>query len=217
MSTTQPGPLVSTAGRPAVADQTDATVALLWIPLGAGGRSVGWNGRVFEHLAARRAGRGSRDLYHSALQVRVGAERYTVEMGPAWGHPPADRGVTGEGPVGSPWLGHLRAFRYEVRRWRDGTIPDAGAAVGGAHVLTRDPRTARQLLDLVPEFPTCTWGRDEQSTGDMWNSNSLTAWLVTRAGCDLSTAAAPADGRAPGWGAGSVVATRQLRVGGDRV
>ena len=30
--------------------------------------------------------------------------------------------------------------------------------------------------------PTPVWGRDELDTGDMWNSNSLVAWLLTRVG-----------------------------------
>ena len=46
-----------------------ATVSLYWLPLGAGGRSVRWNGRIFEALAARRERRAARALYHSALEV----------------------------------------------------------------------------------------------------------------------------------------------------
>jgi V/A-type H+-transporting ATPase subunit A len=37
-------------------------------------------------------------------------------------------------------------------------------------------------LDLVPAFPTVTWGRDELRAGDMWSSNSLIAWLLIRSG-----------------------------------
>lgn len=214
MSTARPG---GATAELTTAASTEAAVELLWIPLGAGGRSVAWNGRTFERLAARRGGRARRDLYHSALQVHLGTERYVIEMGPAWGSASADRGVTGVGPVGSRWLGGLKAFRYEVRRWQDGTIPDAGAAVGGAHVLARDPHRAQLVLDLVPDFPLGTWGRDEQSAGGMWNSNSLTAWLLVRSGCDLSAAAPPPDGRAPGWDAGVVVAARLGVVGDSRV
>jgi len=35
-------------------DGEAATVNLYWLPLGAGGRSVRWNGRVFEWIAAHR-------------------------------------------------------------------------------------------------------------------------------------------------------------------
>ena len=45
-------------------------VDLYWLPLGAGGHSVRLNGRVYEAVAARRAG-ARRDLYHSALVVRL--------------------------------------------------------------------------------------------------------------------------------------------------
>jgi hypothetical protein len=43
-----------------------------------------------------------------------------------WNTKEPDRGVVCESPVGSPWLGHTRLFRYEVRRWRSGIIPYQG-------------------------------------------------------------------------------------------
>jgi hypothetical protein len=42
----------------------------------------------------------------------------------------------------------------------------------------------------------------------MWNSNSIVAWLLARAGFDMASVAMPANGRAPGWDAGLVVAAR---------
>jgi hypothetical protein len=42
------------------------SVELYWIPLGAGGHVVAFNGRVFEALAAGRAHRPRRALYHAA-------------------------------------------------------------------------------------------------------------------------------------------------------
>jgi hypothetical protein len=42
----------------------------------------------------------------------------------------------------------------------------------------------------------------------MWNSNSVIAWLLTRAGIDAGAIQPPQPGRAPGWRAGLVVATR---------
>ncbi len=72
---------------------------------------------------------------------------------------------------------------------------------------------ARRLLELVPEVPRATWGRDELATGDMWNSNSLISWLLARSGHDAQAIALPPGGRAPGWEAGLVVAARQLRTG----
>lgn len=187
-------------------------VDLFWLPLGAGDSSglVLHSGRAYERLAARRGHRAPRDLFHSALEVGCDASRYVIEMTPEWGLPPGDRGVVQEGPVGLRALGCSRLFRYEVHRWLDGAIPDLSEAVGGAQRLSTDRGRAGRLLDLVPEFPGHTWGRDEQATGDMWNSNSLTSWLLSRSGHPTDGLVPPGDGRAPGWSAGLVVAARQV-------
>src|SRR5690242_13622111 len=105
------------------------TVDLYWLPLGAGGRFVRSNGRVYEALAARLERRERRDLYHSALEVCLGDARYVIEQGPVWNVEERERGVVAEGPVGSPHLGRCALFRYEVRVWRNGVIPDRGEAV----------------------------------------------------------------------------------------
>jgi hypothetical protein len=195
-----------------------AQIDLYWLPLGAGDASgcVRGNGRVFEAIAARHQHRPARDLYHSALVVHLGGDRYTIEMAPAWGNKQHDRGVVSEGPVGLPWLGRSRFFRYEIRRWRDGTIPDIAEAVASPQRVSTDITRARKLLDLVPAFPAVTWGRDELRAGEMWNSNSLIAWLLARSGHQAGAIEMPARGRAPGWSAGLVVASRQdpTRPGG---
>jgi hypothetical protein len=183
-------------------------VDLYWLPLGAGGRFVRLNGRVFEAFAALREHRARCDLYHSALQVTVRGERYVVEMAPVWSSRDPGRGCVGEGAVGRPWLGRSRLFRYEVRRWRNGRIPDLAEAVDSPQRLSSDEVRARQVLDLVPAFPGATWGTDEQRAGDMWSSNSLIAWLLARSGHDVASLRPPANGRAPGWSAGLVVAAR---------
>ncbi|WP_343899086.1 hypothetical protein [Nocardioides aquaticus] len=72
--------------------------------------------------------------------------------------------------------------------------------------MSADRGTALRLLGLVPRFPPLTWGRDELGTGDMWCSNSLTAWLLARSGHDMATVLPPAGTRAPGWSAGLQVA-----------
>jgi hypothetical protein len=59
--------------------------------------------------------------------------------------------------------------------------------------------------------PTPVWGRDELETGDMWNSNSVTSWLISRSGMDGDAIHPPLGGRAPGWRAGLVVAARHPR------
>jgi hypothetical protein len=179
------------------------------LPLGAGGvATVRWSGRLYEAIAARRGHREPCDLYHSALQIHLGGDRFVIEMAPVWGNREPDRGVVGEGSVGLPLLGHSRYFRYEVRCWPDGTIPDIDEAVASPQRLTTEPAAARRVLDLVPAFPTVTWGRDELGTGEMWNSNSLIAWLLARSGHHPDLIALPTRGRAPGWSAGLVVATR---------
>jgi hypothetical protein len=186
-----------------------ARVDLYWLPLGAGGRSVRVNGRVFEAVTARFERRPARDLYHAALEVRVPEGRFVIEMAPVPGSDAADRGAVAEGPVGCRWGRRFRIFRYEVRRWRDGAIPDVGEAVESPRQLTCDPVHARRVLDLVPAVPTLVWGRDELGAGEMWNSNSLIAWLVAGSGLPAETVTPPFGGRAPGWHAGLVLAGRQ--------
>jgi hypothetical protein len=188
------------------AERRSASVDLYWLPLGAGGRFVRLNGRVFEAIAARLQHRRASDLYHSALEVRLGDDRYVIEQAPVWNTKEPERGVVCEGPVGFPWLGRSRLFRYEVRRWRNGVIPDVSEAVDSPRRLSDDVGRAQHVLDLVPDFPPSTWGRDELHTGDMWNSNSLISWLLARSGHDTDTIAPPAHGRAPGWTAGLVAA-----------
>lgn len=186
-------------------------ISLLWLPLGADGNpAVRWGGRAYEALEARREGRGRLRLFHSALRVRLDGATFVVEMAPAWGATASERGVVAVGPVGLAWLGHSRFFRYEVRRWRDGVIADSVCAVDGPVDLAASPGQIRTLLALVPQVPTLVWGRDGLGTGDMWNSNSLVSWLLTRVGL-VEGLAPPLRGRAPGWDAGVTLAQRQLR------
>jgi hypothetical protein len=190
-----------------------SAIDLYWLPLGAGGHSVRLNGLVFEALAARLQHRERADLYHSALEVHAPEGRFVIEQAPAWGTS-GERGVVAEGPVGIGAAGRFRLFRYEVRRWRDGVIPDLAEAVESPQRLSDGTEQARRLLELVPEMPTPVWGRDELRTGEMWNSNSFISWLLVRSGLDTSAVHLPAGGRAPGWHAGLIVARRQLHKPG---
>jgi hypothetical protein len=104
-------------------------IDLYWLPLGAGGHSVRLCGRAFEAAAARLNGRPPCDLYHSALEVRVPKGRFLIEMAPVPDGNGERRGVVAQGAVGSRWAGRFRIFRYEVRCWRDGIIPDIDEAV----------------------------------------------------------------------------------------
>jgi hypothetical protein len=183
-------------------------VDLYWLPLGAGGHSVRVNGLVYEAVCARVEHRPRCALYHSALQVRCDRHAYAIEMAPVWSERAPARGVVAEGAVGSRVLAGLRLFRYEVRCWRDGRIPDLAEAVESPQRLSDELSVAQRLLDAAASVPTPVWGRDELRAGEMWNSNSVIAWLIVRAGLDPSRARLPAGGRAPGWDAGLIVAAR---------
>jgi hypothetical protein len=137
---------------------------------------------------------------------------YAVEMGPVWNVSDADRGVLAEGPVGSRWLGRFRAFRYEMRCWPGGHIPDVAEAVGSPVRTTEDPTRVAAVIEVLREIPALTWGRDELGAGEMWNSNSAVAWALARTGHDMGAIEPPFGGRAPGWAAGLVLADRQARA-----
>jgi hypothetical protein len=149
------------------------------------------NGKVYEAFRARREHRCRCELYHSALEVATDTGVYVIEMAPAWDELATDRGVVGEGAVGSRLLGHLRLFQYEIRCWRDGRIPDVEEAVNSPQRLTDEAPQARRVLDLIATVPTPVWGRDELRTGDMWNSNSVIAWLLVTSGIDPRLAHLP--------------------------
>ena len=108
------------------------------------------------------------------------------------------------------WAGRFRLFRYEIRRWRDGRIPDADDAIASPVRVSDDLALARRILDLLPSIPTPVWGRDESDAGEMWNSNSVISWVLARSGADLAAVRPPPGGRAPGWDAGLAIAARDL-------
>jgi hypothetical protein len=185
-----------------------AAVDLYWLPLGAGGHFVRLNGRVYEALAARFRRRPACDLYHSALQVELPEGTFVIEQAPVHDWSGEDRGVVAEGAVGARWAGRFRIFRYEIRLWRGGHIPDVAEAVDSPRRLSDHEQVARRVLDVVPQVPTPVWGRDELGTGEMWNSNAVIAWVIARTGIDAESIQPPQRGRAPGWRAGVVVAQR---------
>ena len=191
--------------------RADQFVDLYWLPLGAGGHSVRLNGKVFESIQAARGRRPRSALYHAGLAVRSREGPFVVEMTPIPKETATDRGVVAEGPVGSRSLRRFRLFRYELRRWRDGVIPDVDEAVSSPVRLTDDGSAVRRLLALVPFVPTLVWGRDELHVGEMWTSNSVVSWLIARSGLDVESVQLPRGGRAPGWDAGIAVARREQR------
>jgi hypothetical protein len=190
-------------------------VLIYWIPLGAGGSGiVRASGRLYERIVAQREHRPPLSLLHTALEVRIAAGSYIVET--VW--PPPDtqgvaRGVVMEAPVGARPLGRLRAFRYEVRCWLNGVLPDAGDAVGGPQTLSTDSTVAARLLEVTALLPPLMWGRDQARAGEMWNSNSVISWLLTAVGLDMDLIQPPSGGRAPGWRAGISVARQAFDAG----
>lgn len=193
-------------------EETRIGVFLYWIPLGAGGTGfVRMNGRIYESMVATLARRRPLDLYHTALRIGVPEGLYVVET--MWPSPDSDtesRGVVLEAPVFADWVSRTRVFRYEVRCWQNGDLPDRDQAIGGPQTVSEDLQTARRLLELTGSVPALIWGRDQSGVGDMWNSNSVISWLLTRSGLPIETLQPPRGGRAPGWEAGIAVAMGEI-------
>jgi uncharacterized protein YndB with AHSA1/START domain len=179
---------------------------LYWIPLGAGRDVVRISGTIYEALCALVQRRPRSPLFHSALVATTPAGRFVIEMTDIRDGDGAERGVVAEGAVGTRWLGRFRLFRYEIRRWQEGVIPDISYAVQSPVRITDDAGITRELLELVPQVPTDVWGRDAIEAGDMWNSNSVTSWLLASCGVEAAAGRPPSGGRAPGWTAGLVAA-----------
>lgn len=189
---------------------------LYWIPLGAGERPgqsvVRFSGRVFETIAALAGRRPRCDLFHAALIATSDDETVSVEMAPMPDNNGREtRGVVAVGAVGIRQLRKFRIFRYEVRRWSNGTIPDLGYAVESPVFITDNATLVDQVLDGLVLVPTPVWGRDELGTGEMWNSNSVIAWALARHGLDGRAGVPPNNGRAPGWASG-IAAAAQVSV-----
>jgi hypothetical protein len=196
-----------------------ASLDLYWIPLGAGTPVVRASGRLYEALRAAIDRRPRADLYHAALIAMVENTPICVEVAPVPDEDGANqRGVVAQGAVGSRLLGRWRVFRYEVRRWRDGTIPDLVHAVQSVRLST-EAATIGTVLDSLATVPVHVWGRDEIGAHDMWNSNSVVSWALSSAGLLDRAGSPPRHGRAPGWQAGIIAATattRQLAPGVGR-
>lgn len=188
----------------------DTGIDLLWIPLGAGQHVVRVSGGLFEALSACAQRRPRCALYHSALVLHGDDGPVTIEVAPSPDGNGAGRGVVIGGPVGTRWLGRFRVFRYEVRCWPGGAIPDAPLAASVEHFAVDDAHV-RRIVALTPALPAPVWGRDELHAGEMWNSNSVISWLLATSGLDLTGVGPPHGGRAPGWDAGLVVAQRHRR------
>ena len=187
-----------------------AYVDLYWLPLGAGGHSVRYNGRVFESVVARLEKRPVRDLYHSALVVRVPDGEFVIEQAPAFHGDGGLRGVVAEGAVGSrrPRQATPLSLRDQMLAWRRHPGRERGRRE--PRRLTNDPASRSASSTSFADVPTPGLGtrrarcrRDvELELGDL---------LADRAQRHRTSMACirQHDGRAPGWRAGVVVARRQ--------
>jgi hypothetical protein len=186
----------------------EAVVNLYWVPLGARQRTLSVSGKVFEAISALVQGRSRCDLYHSALEIVLPDGRYVIELNPVPDLHGSQRGVVGEGPVGSRWGGRVRQLGYEIRCSPGGVISGAGSARSAPVQMTADTASAQRIVNMDPPGPPLVWGRDEIHAGDMWNSNSVVSWLLDCSGIDVEGVEAPPGGRAPGWQASLAAARR---------
>jgi hypothetical protein len=143
--------------------------------------------------------------------VYLECDTYVIEQAPEPDLSGESRGVVSEGPVGARWAARFRVFRYEVRVWRGGNIPDVADAVDSPRRVGEGPEAARRVLEVARDVPSLVWGRDELAAGEMWNSNSIIAWILSKSGIDVEGIQPPTGGRAPGWHAGLIVAARDHR------
>jgi hypothetical protein len=188
---------------------------LYWIPVGAGTPVVRISVGIFEAMSAAVQRRKRCTLLHAALLATTEYGTIAVEVAPtpdAFGR--RDRGVVAEGTVGLSCLHRLRMFRYEVRRWPNGVIPDLRHAVASPVLLTEDDHLVQRCLDLIAHVPTPVWGRDELHLGEMWNSNSVVSWVLSQAELLPVVKFPPGLARAPGWDAGIRAADKtSIRTG----
>jgi hypothetical protein len=180
-------------------------LTLYWIPVASGTRLPfqRWSLALYEAVAALLARRPRGQLYHAALKITVDGVTRTLEMAPEG----QGRGQAPlvSGPVGDPRAARFRIFRYGLHCLEAASLPDEQYAVAVLN-LSGDCDTARRVLDLAPRVPGYTWGRRAPGTREMWTSDSVTSWLLTRAGLETASLRVPASGRAPGWQAGIEVA-----------
>ena len=139
-------------------------IDLHWIPLGAGGHSVRFNGIVYESLAASIQRRPRYNIYHSALELTLPDGVYTVEMTPVPNSRGWERGLIAEGPLGSSGRDD---FGSSVTRSAGGrTVSSQTWAMPcHRHCISPTARVVERAFGLLPAVPALTWGRDESRRG----------------------------------------------------
>jgi hypothetical protein len=159
-----------------------------------------------------------KQLYHSALRVQLpdpdgSCHHYVIELTDYLEGAEA-RAV---GQVDS--IDVYNVFNAGVRLYRDGQ-PNKADECWPPIRLSTDCAQARRIRDMVArlQFPNMDYG-DNVDTGngqtDDWMCNSLTSFLLTKAGIDTSNPRIrPLGGLTPGWDAGSTLANSSGRLPG---
>lgn len=161
------------------------------------------SGRLYEAMVATLHHRARLDPYHSASIVQWNNQAFAIEMAPAWAVHAPDRGVTGAGPVGMPSWGRARLFRYEIRCWPDGAIPDVADAVDSPRRVSTNETKAdaysnRRPPSLPPPAAATSKtgerpvGLGEGLAGDHWTGPTVMAILprtVPASRCLIASAA----------------------------
>ena len=146
------------------------------------------NGRIFEAV-----GRGleQRDRVRPLplrMVVRVPEGEFVIEQAPV-GTERELAASSPKAPVGSRWAradSDLPLRDPPLARWRD-----PGRRRGGRQPAAADrgfPLRAGRARSCA-NVPMPVWGRDELGTGEMWNSNSVVAWLIARSGLAVDAVA----------------------------
>ena len=186
-----------------------AAVELYWLPLGAGGHSV-----QVQRPRLRGPGRGARpaalDListtrHYASVSPREGSSsnRRLFPIGVA-----ANVASSSRGRSAADGLGDFACFVTRSGSGLAARFPTSRRPLTARETTERRRDTGRRVLARAEEVPPLTWGRDEMRTGEMWNSNAVIAWVLSRSGIDAAQVMPPRGGRAPGWNAGLAVAQR---------
>jgi len=115
-----------------------SAVDLYWLGLGAGNRSVQWDGRVIEAVNSVAHRRPRFDLYHSALELNLAVGRFLIEQAPVPDAHGATRSVVAEGAVGTRWAG-----RFQILAIDRSSVTKCGAGGTDASRTSVNGSTAR--------------------------------------------------------------------------
>ena len=192
-------------------DMGMAAVDLYWLPLGAGGRSVRLNGKVFEAVSARVQRRSACDLYHSALEVSVDSERFVIEMAPAWDANGASGGPSSRAPSEPAGQDVVVGFATRCAAGRTGGFP----TLRRPSTARSDSAKIRGPLDICwTSFPRCRPGSGVETSSRRARCGTRTpssSWLLAAQRHRRFPRATPRTGSRAGMGRGRQVTASARR------